>query len=249
MVYAKDIEAKLFELAPKELAYERDNIGLLVDSGEAVTKIMCALDITHDVIKEAIRENCNLIVAHHPVIYRPLYNVSSADVVWQLAANKISAICMHTNLDTANGGVNDTLAQLLNLQNVVPFGDNVGRIGDLPKHMSADCFTGKCSELFGACSFTHSTHKIKKVAVLGGAGADMMTCAFNSGADAFITGEAAHHFGIAAASIGKLLIAAGHFATEHCIVNVLQNYLQINFANIAVCSSKDEKDPFTTKTL
>ena len=107
----------LEQIAPPELACSWDNVGLLVDAGRPVTSIMTALDITADVVRDAAESGCELIVSHHPVIFDPLRRVTAEDVPAMLLQNGISAICMHTNLDAAPGGVNDVLADLLRIEN------------------------------------------------------------------------------------------------------------------------------------
>ena len=102
----------LEQIAPPELACSWDNVGLLVDAGRPVTSIMTALDITTDVVRDAAESGCELIVSHHPVIFDPLRRVTAEDVPAMLLQNGISAICMHTNLDAAPGGVNDVLAEV-----------------------------------------------------------------------------------------------------------------------------------------
>ena len=119
----------LEQIAPPELACSWDNVGLLVDAGRPVTSIMTALDITADVVRDAAESGCELIVSHHPVIFDPLRRVTAEDVPAMLLQNGISAICMHTNLDAAPGGVNDVLADLLRIENRRDFADNCGRIG------------------------------------------------------------------------------------------------------------------------
>ncbi len=244
MVFAKQIEEYLCKLAPKELAFENDNVGLLIDSKKQVTGVLCSLDITKDVIKEAVQKKCNVIVSHHPVIFRPLYGLSANSTVYNLVNNDISAICMHTNLDIAVNGVNDKLAQMFNLKNIVAFGDDLGRIGELQQKTNAQEFLKMCENIFGNCRATRHSGEIKKVAVVGGSGSDYMAQAFALGADAYVTGEAAHHCAIYANHIDKLLITAGHYATEHPVVLKLKEYLQENFKQFNIYVSESECDPF-----
>ncbi|MEG1744534.1 MAG: Nif3-like dinuclear metal center hexameric protein [Ruthenibacterium sp.] len=245
MLTNKEALEYLDALAPLSLACEWDNPGLLMDSGEAVTGILCALDITDTVVHEAQEKKCNLIVSHHPVIFHPLHALRDTDVPYRMAQLKVSAICMHTNLDAANGGVNDTLAQLLELQNVQPFGDGMGRIGVLTQPIEAAEFVRRCRALFGPCQYTAGGEAVSAVAVLGGSGGDEAQAAFDAGADAYVTGEAAHHHAIAALHQGKTLVAAGHYATEHPVVAVLTQRLAQRFPDVLVCSSENETAPFT----
>ena len=114
-VTVQEILQELKAFAPLELACSWDNVGLLVDAGRPVDKVLTALDITAAVVEEAAREGCQLIVSHHPVIFDPMKRITADDIPALLLKNGISGICMHTNLDAAPGGVNDTLADLLGI--------------------------------------------------------------------------------------------------------------------------------------
>ena len=112
MTTVQQVYEGMQRLAPPELAEHWDNPGLLVDCGGAVRRVLVTLDITPEVVAEAAAKQCTVIVAHHPVIFDPLKRLCPADVPYQLVQAGISAICMHTNLDAAEGGVNDVLADL-----------------------------------------------------------------------------------------------------------------------------------------
>ncbi len=243
MVYAKDIEKFLYSLAPFELACEWDNTGALVSANSEVTNVLCALDITKQVVLEALEKNCNVIVSHHPVIFSAVKRISSDDVVYLLAKNDINAICMHTNLDAAQGGVNDVLAEMLKLSNVKSFASELGRIGELESAQSAEQFLKICSELFGPLYASRASGKIKTVAVMGGSGSDYMHEAFSLGADAYITGEVKHNFALDANHIGKLLVQAGHYATEKPAMKELVALLKREFSNINITESETEQNP------
>ena len=105
MTTVQQVYEVMQRLAPPELAEHWDNPGLLVDCGGAVRRVLVTLDITPEVVEEAAAKGCSLIVAHHPVIFSPLKKLGSRDVPFQLVQSGISAICMHTNLDAAEGGV------------------------------------------------------------------------------------------------------------------------------------------------
>ena len=117
MTELKEIYGYLKELAPLELAEDWDNPGLLVDCGRPVGRVLTCLDITGPVVREAQEKGCDLVVSHHPVIFRPLKALQEGQVPCLLLKAGISAICMHTNLDAAEGGVNDVLAKKLGLLN------------------------------------------------------------------------------------------------------------------------------------
>ena len=155
----------LEQIAPPELACSWDNVGLLVDAGCPVTSIMAALDITADVVRDAAESGCELIVSHHPVIFDPLRRVTAEDVPAMLLQNGISAICMHTNLDAAPGGVNDVLADLLRIENRRDFADNCGRIGTLNVPTTAQQLAETCSRMLHThCKFVEADHPVEKLA-------------------------------------------------------------------------------------
>ena len=141
MPTVQEIEQRLFQLAPRESAMDWDNVGHLLGSPEQeVTRILVALDITEAVADEAIAEGCQLIVAHHPVMnckWLPVQTIRSdtpqGHLLMKLLTHDICAICMHTNLDAAEGGVNDCLASVLELIDPGPLGGEAGlcRMGTL----------------------------------------------------------------------------------------------------------------------
>ena len=158
-VTAGQIEQYLFEAAPAELRQSWDNVGLLVgDPAAPADKVLVALDITRDVVEEAVEEGCSLIVAHHPVMncaWHPVQTVRPDSeqgwILTTLIQNRIAAICMHTNLDSAEGGVNDVLASALGLADIEPLGDDgIGRVGTLPKEMELSAFAAFVKERLGA---------------------------------------------------------------------------------------------------
>lgn len=179
----------LEQIAPPELACSWDNVGLLVDAGRPVTSIMTALDITADVVRDAAERGCELIVSHHPVIFDPLRRVTAEDVPAMLLQNGISAICMHTNLDAAPGGVNDVLADLLRIENRRDFADNCGRIGTLNVPTTAQQLAETCSRMLHThCKFVEADHPVEKLAEVSGAGGSYLQQAIDEGADCLVTG-------------------------------------------------------------
>ena len=176
-----EIESALFALAPEELAQEWDNVGLLVGRpSRDVQRVLVALDITEAVIAEAEREQMDLIVAHHPImncVWRPVQSIRSDDIqgrkLMRLIEYDISAICMHTNLDAAPGGVNDALAAALELEQVevMEGGEGIVRTGLLPERMSLQQFLALVEERLkpNGVRYSDGGRLIRKVAVGGGA--------------------------------------------------------------------------------
>ncbi len=249
MAKLSDIFEKLTQLAPVELKLGFDNVGLLVGSWEdEVERVLCALDITWDVIGEAERMGADLIVSHHPMFFE-LKNVTDSDAagarVLRLARAGMSAICMHTNLDIAPGGVNDTLSNLLGIEDAVPFGaERCGRIGWVPEQGMAD-FLPHVKEALGAngLRYVDAGRPVNRVAVLGGAGGDELPEALEAWADTYVTADVKHHQFIDAGELGINLIDAGHFSTENVVVPVLAELISGSFPEVEVRISETHGQP------
>lgn len=249
-----DVLNFLNELAPMHYAMSFDNVGLLVgDSAREVSKILVALDITEKVIAEAKNEGADLIVAHHPVIFEPLKRVVVGDVtanhVIALIENKISAICMHTNLDAARGGVNDALAEMLNISKdayLEPIEDvGIGIVGCLNEKMSFDEFLSFVSDKLKieGLRYSKASDTVYRVAVGGGSCGNMLNDAKALGADTFITADIKHSQWLEAQEIGVNLIDAGHFSTENVITKPLTEKLSAKFSDVSVSLAKDIFEP------
>lgn len=234
-------------LAPLELAESWDNPGLLVDCAGEVTRVLVTLDITPEVVAEAAAKHCEAIVAHHPVIFDPLKKLGPQDVPFQLVRAGISAICMHTNLDAAPGGVNDVLADLLRIENRRDFADNCGRIGTLNVPTTAQQLAETCSRMLHThCRFVEADHPVEKLAEVSGAGGSYLQQAIDEGADCLVTGEAAHHIAILAKQKGVGLVVAGHWGTEHPVVFALADALTERLPKeVTVAPSLADVDPYS----
>lgn len=243
MLYPADIAAYIEEKAPAALAEEWDNVGLLVDAGQPVRRVLAALDITPAVVAEAKRLDCQLVVSHHPVIFHALKRLSDQPAAL-LVREGLSAVCAHTNFDTAEGGVNDVLAALLGLANVRPFA-GLGRVGEVPEQPAADFAARAAAALGVPVMLADAGRPVRTVAVVGGSGGDFADAAREAGADCLVTGEAAHHEGLGALQRGMSLIVGGHYATEHPAVHRLADWLRERFGELEVLESRDERPPFT----
>ena len=246
-VTVQQILGLLQTLAPSELACSWDNVGLLVDVGVPVSRVLTTLDITAAVVQEAVENDCQLIVSHHPVIFDPLKHISAGDVPALLIKNNISAICMHTNLDAAPGGVNDVLADLLRIENRRDFADNCGRIGTLNVPTTAQQLAETCSRMLHThCKFVEADHPVEKLAEVSGAGGSYLQQAIDEGADCLVTGEAAHHIAILAKQKGVGLVVAGHWGTEHPVVFALADALTERLPKeVTVAPSLADVDPYS----
>lgn len=239
--------------APVELAEHWDNVGLLCgDRQQPVAAVLCALDVTEQVIEEAAARGAELVVAHHPAIFTSVSRVTTDDVTGRVlrAAIKhdIAIICMHTNADSTWGGVNDALASALFLTGVVNMegGDNrmLGRVGDLPREMQPREFAAYVKECLraGGVRFCDGGKPIHRVAVGGGACGKMMDDAKAKGADAFVIGDCSYDLMQRAQSIGLTLVDAGHFPTENPIAAVFAEQIVGAFPQLRTMVSERHAD-------
>lgn len=244
-ITVQQVLEEMRRIAPPELAESWDNVGLLVDAGRPVDAILTTLDITAPVVEEAVKQGCTLIVSHHPVIFDPIKRVTAQDLPALLLAGGVSAICMHTNLDAAPGGVNDTLAELLGMRDTIPFADGCGRIGTV-NATSAKALAELCQDTLGpGVHYVEADHPVLRLAEVSGAGGSYWKEALELGADCLVTGEANHHVACDAKQQGMGLVAAGHWATERPIAAVLAKRLSEAFPDISVTVSRADQDPFT----
>ena len=223
---------KLFELNrilenrfPKEYACSWDNDGLMcaADMNAEVKKVLCALDITMEVLQHAVENGYDTVISHHPMIFRPLGAITPENHVAKKAIfalkNDVNVFSFHTRFDTMHGGVNDILAKKLGLCNVCAFSDGeseTGRIGELCNETDIADFCRFVKDNLRCDNISYSEHvgKVKKVAVLGGSGKDFIKGAKAAGADVLVSGELGYNNMAEAAEIGISLIEAGHFFTE-----------------------------------
>lgn len=234
----------LWKIAPPELAEGFDNIGLIAGDEEVnVTKALLALDITEGVIKEAIEEKAQLIISHHPVVFGNVKRFTPQDYnakrAYTLVKSGISAICMHTNLDSADDGVGETLAKKIGLSDIREIegsgeNANMGRIGFLEEAVEPEWLALSVKNALGcdAVRYVAGNRKVSAVAVIGGSGGDFSELAINSGADAFVTADIKHHQFIYAKDSGLTLIDAGHYETEYPIIPELKARLEEEFSMV-----------------
>ena len=234
-----DIYTFLDEKYDFSSALSYDNVGLLVGSlDDNVTGILVCLDCTDEAVTQAVNNGANLIITHHPVIFDPMRSVTDQTLVYRLIRNGISVISAHTNLDQADGGVNDVLCSALGLENVEKVSDSEGffyRIGELNEPKSADILAQLVSEkLKLPIKFVGDSTFIKRVAVCSGSGGSMLLEVINQGIDAYITADVKHNIFMEAHAQGITVIDAGHFNTEDVIVSVLAKVLSEAFPETEV---------------
>lgn len=261
MAAVKDIYEYLDTIAPFALQMDFDNAGFLVGRGEArVDAVLVSLDITRDVILEAEALGAQLIVSHHPVIFHPVKCITDGDVTGEkllmLAERHIAAICAHTNLDAAQGGVNDLLAQAVGLGEVEqlhqdgvdpigrPYG--IGRVGVLPRPIPVRAFASEVKQALGAASvrFVDAGRPVRRVAVGGGSCGNMLPEALSKGCDTFLTADVKYDVFLEAKTLGVNLLDAGHFATENVVCAPLAEQLRRHFPDVRVEVSAAHREAY-----
>ena len=256
MITVRQVYEAMQAIAPLELAESWDNPGLLVDCGGAVHRVLTALDITPEVVEEAAAKQCEMIVSHHPVIFDPLKRLSPQDVPFQLVRAGISAVCMHTNLDAAEGGVNEVLAGIFGMKDMETFAEGCGRVGAIEEITVPELARKAQQELAVRCNapavgpavqvkFADVGRPVKRLAVISGAGGSLFADALAMGADCLLTGEANHHHAIDAKRLGLSLIAAGHYATEFPVTAAVAEKLRAALPELDVLVSTENRDPYT----
>ena len=253
MYKVKDITDMIEKLAPVEIAESWDNVGLMVgDTEQRVECVYICLDVTSENVRCAAKCGADLIISHHPLIFSPLKRVVENDIsgsiIKSLIKNDISVYSAHTNLDKADGGMNDVLAEKLGLENVRKFTDeecedrdNIGRVGNLESPIDLADFAGYVKSVLGCRtvrSIGEHSEVISTVAVCSGAGGDGIYSAYRAGADVYVTSDVRHHEAQLAFELGINLIDAGHFETENIICEFMSEYIRTNFPDIKVVVSE-----------
>jgi len=258
MTKVNDVYNYLKTIAPEEMAMETDNVGFLVGTSNSDVKdVLISLDITNDVITEAIENKIDVIVAHHPLFFS-LNSVTDTDLVGKkiirLLTNGISAICMHTNLDAASGGVNDALAIAVGIadsnRRAEPLSDAVclsdgeivslGRVGYLEETCSMTEYLTVLKRTLKSNGFKYydAGRNVHKVAIASGSGSSQWNNAIKSNCDTFVSADLKYHIFLEAKELGINVIDGGHFCTENVVVDVLKDKLNTVFSAVNIMTSK-----------
>lgn len=243
----------LNEMAPFEQAESYDNVGLLAGRPDwPVERILTALDLTKGAVEEAREMNAQLIVTHHPILFRGRKNLREDDAegaaVCEMIRAGIGLIAAHTNFDYAAYGVNDALAEALGLREVQSVAQGM-RMGIVEKQQTPGTIGMLVEERLGGRARVYAKRPdalIERVAVCGGAGGDFFASAVHAGAQAFVTGEIKYHDALAAVEAGLCVVEAGHYETEHIAIKLLADGLQkrINALQYNVTVSESAYAPF-----
>ncbi len=257
MYKVKDILAEMDKIAPLANIHKGDNSGLLVGNPETeVTSVIAALDITCDVVAEAIEKGANVIIAHHPVIFNPLYTLNEKNPACMALKHGISCICFHSPLDMADGGINDIIFDMLKSPLKLSKPDSVIE----PIHSdgrgygmvcSSDCgkspaeIAAILKSIFGCTvvRYTNGSRPIKRIGFCSGGAGSELHDAMALGADAYITGDVKHDQLISAKNAGVSIFDCGHYHTEVIAIPYLKKRFSEDFPSLAFEIAENCCDP------
>ena len=242
----KEIMGCLEGLAPKRMACGWDNPGLLAGRAEKeVKKILLTVDVDDKTVEVAEKEGVDMIISHHPLIFRAMKQITDEDFIGRrivkMIQSDISYFAMHTNYDSAPGGMADVVAKRLGIvfgspleemgeEDGVAFG--IGKVGVLEAPMNGRALAKKVKEEFGLPYVTvygselWETEPVKVAATCPGSGGSTIHAAIEKGAQVLITGDIGHHDGIDAEAQGLMIIDAGHYGLEHVFMDQVEMYLK-----------------------
>lgn len=240
MVSVQEIMDIMEELAPRSYAEDWDNPGLLVGSpAQETVRIAVCLDVSDAVVQMAIEHDAHLIISHHPMIFRAMKSFRTdtplGSRIAELVKHDIAVFAAHTNLDIAQGGVNDVLAETIGLEGLAHFvvqGQDeaggtysLGRVGELQEAMTIAAFAAQVREALKASHVRYvsaGARPVQRVALCPGSGAEFIEQAARLGADAYLTGDVRYHDAQHAVELGLHVVDAGHFGTEFPVVERLR---------------------------
>lgn len=255
----RDISDVLEKFAPLPLQESYDNAGLQVGNPESeVHAVLLCLDVTSDVLEEAIRRKCDMIVSHHPLIFHGLKSLTGADETQRIAMRALSAgvaiYSAHTNLDSTWNGVSHEMAHMLGVSDIEvlsPLADEpragLGVVGNIEPTPKLELLR-KIKERFGVECLRYSSQSkrivVKRVALCGGSGASLIREAISAGADLYVTGDIKYHdyttYG------GDIVLAdIGHYQSELCSINIFSRIIREKYPDLVVYFSEDQTDPIS----
>ena len=255
----RDVVSAIEEFAPLRLQDSYDNSGLIVGRyDDEVHGVLLAVDVTEEVIAEAQREGCDLIITHHPIIFTPLKRLNSSTYVERCVEQAIrygiALYACHTNLDSTFEGMSWRVGSMIGLENMSvleprPNEPNVGYgiVGELAAGVEPTQFMRHVGELFGVGAIRHSDIPceefcIRRVAVCTGSGRSLIHEALRSGADAYITADLRYNDFMMGEN-SMILVDIGHFESEFCAINIINDVLSKKMCNFAVRKSESSRNP------
>ncbi|MBL7684896.1 MAG: Nif3-like dinuclear metal center hexameric protein [Deltaproteobacteria bacterium] len=261
-ITVKNISDFLFRWAPQNLAESWDSVGLQIGGTTIeVRNILVSLDVTPQVLEEAVQTKCNLLITHHPLFFKPLTRLDDSTLVMRLVRRaveeKINILSFHTNLDSTQDGLNDLLAHQLGLKKIRPLicseknnKVGMGRLGSLSR-TSLKALLQKLSKKLQISSMRYVgdlNQPIESVAIVTGSGADYFSIAQPLGANVLITSDLKYHTALDALHEGMCIVDIGHFASERGMISLVANRLKTFLSQKSwkgkVYESLVQKDPF-----
>ncbi len=226
--------------------WDNDGRMILPCPENEVTGVLCALDCTSNAIEKAKEKGFNVIITHHPLIFKPIGCLIPSDSVGkrviECVRNGITVLSYHTRLDIMDGGVNDTLCDIIGIKNTecfIPY----GRIGDV-EETTFEEFAKTVSDRLGVCGLplVKANGKVKRVAVVSGCGKDEINAVIAAGADTFVTGEVMHNHMIDCKELGLNLVCGTHYATERIVLPMLCDIVNSLGCNSEVFEFRREEE-------
>lgn len=262
----KDIADVIEKKFPLNLAFDRDNVGLLIGDGESeVNGILLTCDVDEAVVNEAVSVGANLIISHHPLMFFKTNRLTESDAeqrtIRLMIKHGISHYAAHTNLDAARGGLNDYMAGLLGMRNTEVIdvtsddGEAVhgfGRMAALENPLTLKELMDKVIKIFNADGLRYAgelNRKITKLAVNTGGGADILPDAADAGCDAVITGDIKYNGYLDALSRGMCVIDLMHYDSEHIVMDFFEDYLSDKVSGTVIVKSKTNVNAIKTYTV
>ncbi len=257
----RSLLSALERIAPKRLAEPWDNVGLLVGHADApLTAVGCCLDLTENVVDEALKRGANAIVCHHPVIFHKLSCLRTDEPLGHLLSlclkHDLAILAAHTNLDAAQGGLNDELARLLGITVQKPLipregepGCGLGRVGEIAPCPARDFLNHAATvlKLREGRLIGDEQRLVRKLAWCSGAGADFIPQAAREGVDLYLTGDVKYHDAMLARDLGLCVADLSHFGTEWPVADLLARRIQQEFSkksnSLPVFAISTEADP------
>ena len=241
----RDIYNYIDKIAPFQNADKTDNCGLLVgDMNKKVEKILICLDVTNEVVAEAIQKKVDLIISHHPLMYRGVKQVLKPDPLYALVASGIGFIAAHTNLDVADGGVTDLMLTRLGFPQSDTVIDFFGKVTNLSAPISASELAEKCKTAFECTvvKYVDGKKPISRIGLCSGGGGDLLEKALELNCDAYICGDLRWDRFVFAYNNELTLIDAGHFHTEDIFCEDLTRRIAKEFPTITVEKATNSVD-------
>lgn len=257
-ICVQDIINEMEAFAPSKLKEDFDNVGLMVgDRNREVKKVLLALDCTKEVIDEAIENKCQMIITHHPLIFKKPNRIVKGDLlgdkIIKLIENKISVYSSHTNLDLVKGGINDKVVDILGFKSSkvidksILEGSGIGRMIYLKDPISSKELIKRIKENFNIENLTGhiANDYIYNIGIINGSGTSYFNKAYEMGADCIITGDTSYHFVSDYKELGVTIIDAGHFGTEWlAFLSVIEDIKQ-NLTDVELIKSIKTSNPYS----